>query len=150
MNIQPIEFAHVFNGKPYFVPHIDKSGLQLYNRAIVLSGSGKFQNYFVRFSIIDNYRYNLVLITNPITGTFAANLERDSVVFRANDHPKYREHINNLASGELRGKLAESTASLLFINLYGRTEAVKKWVPKMYEQLTEFSRKEKSKRAKVA
>lgn len=142
MKIQPIEFAIIYDSEPAFKPHRDSRGVEIRNRAIVVTPgkSRGLRHAWVTFKIIDNYRnYQGMVFPCDLT-PFVWMWKRDSISFQADDFPKHRDVIRNLASGDLRGKIAEDSAQALFWHLYAFTPAVKKFLPYVYKDLVKIRR----------
>ena len=147
--MQAIEYAEVYDGEPYFKPYRSESGVGIVNRAVVaVPGRSSGGSSWVTFRIVDNYRKLTMLVKPESTEMMAVNLILDEVTFQDDDYPKFRQLIRNLASGDLRGRAAEETVSVLLYELYAFGPGVKKWLPWLRQTFLENRKMEREARKK--
>ena len=148
MKMQPIEYAEVYDGEPYFKPYRAECGVQVFNRALVaMPGRSKDGMIaWIKFGIVDNYRQTTVSVFPKGDEPIVFNRVRDEITFQAHDFTKVMMLIKNLASGDLRGRAAEQTVSVLLYELYAFGPGVKKWLPRVRQTFLENRKTEREAR----
>lgn len=139
MKMQPIEYAEVYDGEPYFKPYRAECGVQVFNRALVAMPGRSKDGIIscIKFGIVDNYRQTTVSVFPKGDELIVFNRVRDEITFQAHDYPNVGQLIRNLASGDLRGRAAEQTVSVLLYELYAFGSGVKEWLPRVRQTFLE-------------
>ncbi len=132
MKQDQIKFRNSYNDLPEFTPYRDYLENWIYQRDVVIEPMLWNQGSMIQFKIVDYYR-------SHEHGTIEKVLV--SITYYDKDNPDHKELISNLASGDLRGKLAESTADKLFYDLFLFSKWMKHYLPKVVEYWTEMADK---------
>ena len=126
MKMDPIVFRTKVKSGEGFTPYRNDKGEWISQRDILLIAKHWNLGSYIQFKIVESF--------SDINGCVQP-YQRECChrVFYDKDNKEVAELMDNLASGDLRGRVAESTAHKLYWKLFVRSEEMQLFLPELID-----------------
>jgi hypothetical protein len=135
MKMDPIVYRLEAKENQGFTPFRSDNGDWISRRDIVVKPFNWKQGSAIQFTIEEQFSIDGILQS--------CNRKVCSGVFYDKDYPELKELMDNLSSGDLRGRTAEMTAHKLYWKLFAFSDDMKKFLPELVDYYEKFKEQQK-------